>query len=165
MPEAELGRADAEVFVAQLNSGALPVEMEVVGQTRIGPTLGREAVDAAVEALPEALGRRTGRCLTKGTPLVGLAPRDLEARLQGAHGLEPAVHGLEPPLDRHEPPLNPAEGRVGGALLQGQFRQEGHAVRADQVGDIHHGYRGITVRWVGKEQQGRAVPPVKAAPI
>lgn len=40
---------EAEVLVAQLRSGALPVPLEVVGQTRIGPTLGRQAVDAAIK--------------------------------------------------------------------------------------------------------------------
>jgi preprotein translocase subunit SecD len=38
----------ADILVAQLNSGALPVDLDVVGQTRIGPTLGRESVEAAL---------------------------------------------------------------------------------------------------------------------
>ncbi len=50
-----------------------------------------EAVDAAIERLPEGIASRAGRCLTKGTPLAGLAPRDLASRLVDAHGLEPAV--------------------------------------------------------------------------
>ncbi len=50
-----------------------------------------QAVDAAVERLPEALTRRLAGCRTKGTPLAGLAPRDLGTRLRAAHRLEPAV--------------------------------------------------------------------------
>jgi glycerol-3-phosphate dehydrogenase len=50
-----------------------------------------EAVDAVLERLPESVARHAGRCLTKGTPLAGLAPRDLGARLQAACGLAPPV--------------------------------------------------------------------------
>jgi glycerol-3-phosphate dehydrogenase len=50
-----------------------------------------QAVDEVVSQLPDEVARRVGRCMTKGTPLAGLAPRDLAARLQAAHGLEPAV--------------------------------------------------------------------------
>jgi len=42
-------QAEATSLETQLNSGALPVQMQVVGQTLIGPTLGREAVDAAIK--------------------------------------------------------------------------------------------------------------------
>lgn len=41
-------RPEAEAFIAQLNSGALPIELKVVGQTLIGPTLGRQSVNMAV---------------------------------------------------------------------------------------------------------------------
>jgi glycerol-3-phosphate dehydrogenase len=50
-----------------------------------------EAVDEAISRLPEETTRRVGRCMTKGTPLAGLAPRDLGDRLRAAHDLEPAV--------------------------------------------------------------------------
>ncbi|MCK5376170.1 MAG: glycerol-3-phosphate dehydrogenase/oxidase [Acidobacteria bacterium] len=50
-----------------------------------------EAVDAILERLPEERTRHVARCMTKGTPLAGLAPRDLGSRLQDARGLEPAV--------------------------------------------------------------------------
>jgi glycerol-3-phosphate dehydrogenase len=50
-----------------------------------------EAVDEAISRLPEETTRGVGRCMTKGTPLAGLAPRDLEDRLRAAHDLEPAV--------------------------------------------------------------------------
>ena len=50
-----------------------------------------EAVDEAVSRLPEEVTRKIGQCMTKGTPLAGLAPRDLAARLQVAHGVEPTV--------------------------------------------------------------------------
>lgn len=49
------------------------------------------AVDSAVGLLPEEVTRQVGRCMTKGTPLGGLAPRDLGLRLHTALGLEPAV--------------------------------------------------------------------------
>ncbi len=41
-------RPEAESLVAQLRSGALPVSLNIVGETLIGPTLGREFVDDAV---------------------------------------------------------------------------------------------------------------------
>jgi glycerol-3-phosphate dehydrogenase len=50
-----------------------------------------EAVDEAISRLPEETTRRAGRCMTKGTPLAGLAPRDLGHRLQTAHNLEPTI--------------------------------------------------------------------------
>jgi preprotein translocase subunit SecD len=40
--------SEARTLEAQLKSGALPVQLAVVGQTLIGPTLGGESVDAAV---------------------------------------------------------------------------------------------------------------------
>ena len=43
------GRAEAEALVAQLNSGSLPVELTVVGQSGIGPTVGRDALAGAVK--------------------------------------------------------------------------------------------------------------------
>jgi len=45
----DFGQPEAEALVAQLRSGALPVQLKVVGQTHIGPTLGREAVDSAIK--------------------------------------------------------------------------------------------------------------------
>lgn len=42
-------KPEADALVAQITSGSLPVSLDVVGQTRIGPTLGREAVDAAIK--------------------------------------------------------------------------------------------------------------------
>jgi len=50
-----------------------------------------EAVDEAISRLPEETTRRVGRCMTKGTPLAGLAPRDLGHRLQAAYELESTV--------------------------------------------------------------------------
>ena len=50
-----------------------------------------EAVDAIYERLPEERTRHVSRSMTRGTPLAGLAPRDLGTRLRDAHGLEPAV--------------------------------------------------------------------------
>ncbi|MCE7938370.1 protein translocase subunit SecD [bacterium] len=41
-------QAEAESLVAQITSGSLPVPLKVVGQSRISPTLGGEAVSAAV---------------------------------------------------------------------------------------------------------------------
>ena len=52
-----------------------------------------EAVDAILERLPEETTRHVARCMTKGTPLAGLAPRDLGSRLHDARDLEPAVAG------------------------------------------------------------------------
>lgn len=39
---------EAQALAVQLKSGALPITLNVVGQSRIGPTLGRESVDTAV---------------------------------------------------------------------------------------------------------------------
>ncbi len=50
-----------------------------------------EAVDAVVRLLPEERARRVARCATKGTPLAGLAPRNLATRLQRAAALTPPV--------------------------------------------------------------------------
>ena len=50
-----------------------------------------EAVDEAVSRLPDEVTRQVGRCMTKGTPLAGLAPRDLARRLQSALGLDPEI--------------------------------------------------------------------------
>ncbi len=52
-----------------------------------------ETVDEAVTLLPDEVTRTVGRCMTKGTPLAGLAPRDLPQRLQSALGLDPAIAG------------------------------------------------------------------------
>jgi glycerol-3-phosphate dehydrogenase len=52
-----------------------------------------ETVDKAVTLLPDEVTRTVGRCMTKGTPLSGLAPRDLSQRLGSALGLEPAIAG------------------------------------------------------------------------
>jgi glycerol-3-phosphate dehydrogenase len=52
-----------------------------------------EAVDEAVSRLPDEVTRYVGRCMTKGTPLAGLAPHDLSQRLQSALGLEPEIAG------------------------------------------------------------------------
>jgi preprotein translocase subunit SecD len=41
-------QADATALVAQLRSGALPFKLNVVGQTRIGPTLGTGTIHSAV---------------------------------------------------------------------------------------------------------------------
>lgn len=41
--------ASAEALVAQLRSGSLPVPLDVVGQTQVGPTLGQAAIDAAIK--------------------------------------------------------------------------------------------------------------------
>lgn len=50
-----------------------------------------EAVDRAVALLPAERRRRAARCATRGTPLAGLAPRDLAARLAAVHGVETPV--------------------------------------------------------------------------
>jgi len=52
-----------------------------------------ETVDEAVTLLPDEVTRTIGRCMTKGTPLAGLAPRDLPQRLHSALGLEPQIAG------------------------------------------------------------------------
>lgn len=54
-------------------------------------TTAEEAVDAVIERLPESRARHTEPCATKGTPLAGLAPRDLSERLKIVHGLQPVV--------------------------------------------------------------------------
>ncbi|MBK6768596.1 MAG: protein translocase subunit SecD [Ardenticatenales bacterium] len=41
-------KADAESLAAQINSGSLPLKLNVVGQTAIGPTLGSSAISSAV---------------------------------------------------------------------------------------------------------------------
>jgi glycerol-3-phosphate dehydrogenase len=50
-----------------------------------------EAVDAAIEHLPDERARVAGACPTKGTPLAGLAPPDLADRLAREYPLSPAV--------------------------------------------------------------------------
>ncbi len=50
-----------------------------------------EAVDQALALLPEERGRRAAACATAGTPLAGLAPRDLDRRLAAGARVEPAV--------------------------------------------------------------------------
>jgi preprotein translocase subunit SecD len=44
----QFSEAEAQALVAQLRSGSLPVTLEIVGQTIIGPTLGRESVRHSV---------------------------------------------------------------------------------------------------------------------
>jgi preprotein translocase subunit SecD len=46
--QGSFSQAEADVLVAQLRSGALPVSLATVGQTRIGPTLGSFAVESAI---------------------------------------------------------------------------------------------------------------------
>ncbi len=46
--QGNFSQAEADVLVAQLRSGALPVALKTVGQTRIGPTLGSFAVESAI---------------------------------------------------------------------------------------------------------------------
>jgi len=46
--EGRFSEEEAQSLVAQINSGSLPVPLKVVGQTRVGPTLGGEAVKAAI---------------------------------------------------------------------------------------------------------------------
>ena len=50
-----------------------------------------EAVNEAISRLPDEVTRRVGRCMTKGTPLAGLAPSDLGRRLQAAYEVESTV--------------------------------------------------------------------------
>lgn len=50
-----------------------------------------EAVDRALELLGEEHRRRAAPCATAGTPLAGLAPRDLDRRLARVHGVSSAV--------------------------------------------------------------------------
>jgi len=53
--------------------------------------MAEEAVDAALHHLPDPLVEHLAPCHTRGTPLVGLAPLDLDRRLAAAFRLEPAV--------------------------------------------------------------------------
>ncbi len=50
-----------------------------------------DAVDQAVALLPAERAGRATPCATAGTPLAGLAPRDLDRRLAAATDLEPVV--------------------------------------------------------------------------
>jgi glycerol-3-phosphate dehydrogenase len=50
-----------------------------------------ETVDAALRRLPADRVRRLAPCATAGTPLAGLAPADLDRRLQAVHGLTSEV--------------------------------------------------------------------------
>ena len=50
-----------------------------------------DAVDQAVALLPEKRARTAAPCATAGTPLAGLAPRDLDQRLAAVAELEPEV--------------------------------------------------------------------------
>lgn len=50
-----------------------------------------EAVDAALNLLPEERTLSVSPCATKGMPLAGLCPNDLADRLQAVDGLEPIV--------------------------------------------------------------------------
>jgi len=50
-----------------------------------------EAVDAALNLIPEEDTRSVSPCATKGTPLAGLCPTDLGIRLGTVDGLEPIV--------------------------------------------------------------------------
>jgi glycerol-3-phosphate dehydrogenase len=50
-----------------------------------------EVVDAALKLLPEERTRSIGPCYTGGTPLVALAPADLEQRLQASYAMPAAV--------------------------------------------------------------------------
>lgn len=53
--------------------------------------MAEDAVDAALELLPEERARIASPCLTSGTPLAGLAPLDLPERLAAAHDVAPPV--------------------------------------------------------------------------
>ncbi|MEE8523206.1 MAG: glycerol-3-phosphate dehydrogenase/oxidase [Thermoanaerobaculia bacterium] len=50
-----------------------------------------QAVDTALRRLPEERARAMAPCATAGTALAGLAPPDLDRRLQAVHGLTPEV--------------------------------------------------------------------------
>ena len=50
-----------------------------------------EAVDAVIKRLPDERARHAEPCATSGTPLAGLAPSDLSARLQATFAVEPSV--------------------------------------------------------------------------
>lgn len=54
-------------------------------------SMAEEAVDAAIEHLPEERTARLAPCHTRGTPLAGLAPLDLDRRLERAAQVDPAV--------------------------------------------------------------------------
>ena len=49
------------------------------------------AVDAALQLLPGERARALAPCATRGTPLAGLAPADLDRRLTAVYGLDSAV--------------------------------------------------------------------------
>jgi len=53
--------------------------------------IAEQVVDRAVELLPPERARRAAPCATAGTPLAGLAPKDLAARLHGAYEVETDV--------------------------------------------------------------------------
>ena len=53
--------------------------------------MAEEAVDAALEHLPENRTAPLAPCHTSGTPLAGLAPVDLERRLERSEGIDPNV--------------------------------------------------------------------------
>jgi glycerol-3-phosphate dehydrogenase len=50
-----------------------------------------EAVDAALDLLPDERARLAGPCRTEGTALVGLAPRDLGESLGAAYGIASGI--------------------------------------------------------------------------
>ncbi len=50
-----------------------------------------EAVDAIVKRLPNERANQTGPCATKGTPLAGLAPKDLAAQMSAVLDIDPTV--------------------------------------------------------------------------
>ncbi|MEN8163611.1 MAG: glycerol-3-phosphate dehydrogenase/oxidase, partial [Acidobacteriota bacterium] len=50
-----------------------------------------EAIDAALNLMPEEHTRSVSPCATKGTPLAGLCPVDLAARMDAVDGLEPVI--------------------------------------------------------------------------
>jgi glycerol-3-phosphate dehydrogenase len=50
-----------------------------------------DVVDSVLPLLPEERARKTAACATAGTPLSGLAPRDLSTRLKTAHGIDTPV--------------------------------------------------------------------------
>jgi glycerol-3-phosphate dehydrogenase len=52
-----------------------------------------EVVDAALELMPEDVVRRTAPCATEGTPMAGLAPIDLDRRLERAFGIDREIAG------------------------------------------------------------------------
>jgi len=50
-----------------------------------------EAVDTIIKLLPDERAMRIGPCATKGTPLAGLAPRDLAAQMSAVLEIDPVV--------------------------------------------------------------------------